>query len=52
MYSITDAYHQILVYGKPPVMGDIGFISIIALGLMLLSLFLFRRASPEMVDVL
>ncbi|RLA10807.1 MAG: ABC transporter permease, partial [Gammaproteobacteria bacterium] len=52
MYSITDAYHQILVYGKPPVMGDIGFISVIALGLMLLSLFLFRRASPEMVDVL
>ncbi|MEZ0121973.1 MAG: ABC transporter permease [Candidatus Reddybacter sp.] len=52
MYSITDAYHQILVYGKPPLMGDIAIISIIALGLMLLSLFLFRRASPEMVDAL
>ncbi|PCJ38188.1 MAG: ABC transporter [Cellvibrionales bacterium] len=52
MYSITDAYHQILVYGKPPFMGDIAIISVIALGLMLLSLFMFRRASPEMVDAL
>ncbi|OUS16215.1 ABC transporter [Gammaproteobacteria bacterium 50_400_T64] len=52
MYSITDAYHQILVYGKPPLMGDIAIISVIALGLMLLSLFMFRRASPEMVDAL
>jgi len=52
MYSITDAYHQILAYGKPPLMGDIAIISVIALGLMLLSLFMFRRASPEMVDAL
>lgn len=52
MYSITDAYHQILVYGKPPVVGDIAIISVTALGLILFSLFLFRRASTEMVDVL
>jgi len=52
MFSITEAYHQILVYGKPPAMGDIAIITGIALALMLLSLFLFRRASPEMVDVL
>ncbi|EGG99390.1 O-antigen export system permease protein RfbD [gamma proteobacterium IMCC2047] len=53
MYSITNAYHQVLVYNKAPAL-DSGLvsISIIALGLMLLSLFLFRRAGPEMADVL
>jgi len=53
MYPITSAYQQILVYNVPPVLdGGLASIAIIALALSLLSLFLFRRASAEMVDAL
>jgi len=52
MYAITTAYQQVLVYGHAPIMGDIVIVSVIALAFILLSLFLFRRASSEMVDML
>ena len=52
MYPITSAYHQVLVYNKAPQLDSLIVISVIASALMLLSLFLFRRASSEMVDVL
>jgi lipopolysaccharide transport system permease protein len=53
MYPITSAYQKILVYDAPPALdADLVTVAIIALTLMLLSLFLFRRASAEMVDVL
>ena len=53
MYPITHAYQQILVYGAAPTLdGGLPTTAIIALVLILLSLFLFRRASAEMVDVL
>ena len=53
MYPITHAYQQILVYGAAPTFdGGLATTAIIALVLILLSLFLFRRASAEMVDVL
>jgi lipopolysaccharide transport system permease protein len=53
MYSITDAYHQVLVYNVSPTLdGGLLITAGIALVLMLVSLFIFRRASAEMVDVL
>lgn len=52
MYSIVDAYHQVLVYGNAPQLNSLIAISLIAFCLMLLGLFLFRRSSAEMVDVL
>jgi lipopolysaccharide transport system permease protein len=53
VYPITHAYQQILVYGAAPTLdGGLATTAIIALVLILLSLFLFRRASAEMVDVL
>lgn len=53
MYPITNAYQQVLVYNTPPVLdGGLAVIAAIAAGLLLLSLFLFRRASAEMVDAL
>ena len=52
MYSITHAYHEILVYNRVPSFGAMMPITVIATLLLLLSLFLFRRASAEMVDVL
>ena len=52
MYPIVTAYHDILVYAKTPDIQQIAVTTVIALGLMLLGLFMFRRAAPEMVDVL
>jgi lipopolysaccharide transport system permease protein len=52
IYPFVSAYHQILVYNTAPQMGDIALIAVIAIALMVLSLFIFRRASGEMVDVL
>jgi lipopolysaccharide transport system permease protein len=53
MYPITHAYQQILVYGATPAFdGGLATTAIIALVLILLSLFLFRRAGAEMVDSL
>lgn len=52
MYPIVNAYHQVLVYGEPPQLSSLVTISFAAVILALLSLFLFRRASAEMVDVL
>ena len=53
IYPITNAYQQVLVYNTTPVIdGGLVTLVIIALALMLLSLFLFRRAGPEMADAL
>ena len=52
MFTVIDSYHQILVYNKTPDMNGLIIIAAIASVLMLIGLFLFRRSSAEMVDVL
>ncbi|MEB2646826.1 ABC transporter permease [Pseudomonas sp. C 49-2] len=52
MFPIVSAFHDILVYAKTPDLQDVMLTALISLGLMLLGLFMFRRAAPEMVDVL
>lgn len=52
MFPIVSAYHDILVYGRAPDLQQVTIITAVALGLMLLGLFIFRRAAPEMVDAL
>lgn len=52
MYPITSAYHQVLVYNSAPQLNSLIVITVVASVLMLLGLFLFRRANAEMVDVL
>lgn len=52
MYPIVNAYHSILVYGGVPDLQQIGMTTLVAFSLMLLGLFIFRRAAPEMVDAL
>ncbi|CAD5105888.1 ABC transporter permease [Zestomonas carbonaria] len=52
MYPIVDAYHEILVYGNAPDLRQVAVTTGVALALMLLGLFMFRRAVPEMVDSL
>ena len=52
LYPLTNAYQQIIVYGNSPQWEGIIIIAIIGLLLAGLSLFMFRRASAEMVDAL
>ncbi|WP_448683368.1 ABC transporter permease [Pseudomonas nicosulfuronedens] len=52
MYPIVTAYQDILVYGKSPDLEQAAITAAVALLLMLLGLFMFRRAAPEMVDAL
>ncbi len=52
LYPLTSAYHQVLVYNVAPSLDGIASIAAIALALLVLSLFMFRRASAEMVDAL
>ncbi len=52
MYPLTDAYQQVVVYGKTPQWEGVFVIAAIGLLLAGASLFMFRRASAEMVDSL
>lgn len=52
MYPIVTAYQSVLVYGQPPDLEPFSMIAAVSMGLLLLGLFVFRRASPELVDVL
>jgi lipopolysaccharide transport system permease protein len=52
LYPIVTSYQNILVYGNAPDVQHMVAALALALVLMLLGLFLFRRAVPEMVDAL
>ena len=52
IYPLTDAYQQIIVYGNSPQWENLTNLAVITLLLFGLSLFLFRRASVEIMDVL
>jgi len=52
LYPLVDAYQQILVYGNSPNWKGVLFIAAIGMFLTGISLFMFRRASAEMVDSL
>ncbi|MFC4892651.1 ABC transporter permease [Pseudofrancisella aestuarii] len=52
MYPIVDAYHNILVYGVRPHLFSLFYITLFSLFLLMFALFLFKRSSTEMVDVL
>lgn len=52
MLPIVNAYQNILVYNTPLDYPNVLWIAVISLTLMVFGLFLFRRAAPEMVDVL
>ena len=52
MYHIVSAYQNVLVFSKPPEWNGLLVVFACSVFLLLFSLFLFRRASAEMVDVL
>jgi lipopolysaccharide transport system permease protein len=52
MYAICSSYQQVLLWGNPPHFKTLGAIVVLSLLLLAGGMFLFRRASPDMVDVL
>jgi len=52
MYHFAMAYQEVIVYGRSPDFQAILFIGALAVLLLFVSLFLFRRSSEEMMDVL
>ncbi|KQQ65579.1 ABC transporter [Pseudomonas sp. Leaf127] len=52
MFPIVSAYHDVLVYARAPDLQSLVMTAAIAVVLLGLGLFMFRRAAPEMVDVL
>jgi len=52
MYWIVVGYQNVLVFSAPPPVGGLIAVGLLALLLILFSLFIFRRAAAEMVDVL
>jgi homopolymeric O-antigen transport system permease protein len=52
LFPLVASYQNVLVYGKPPLWGELAQILGISIVLLLVALVIFRRASPEMVDAL
>ncbi|MCI5057292.1 MAG: ABC transporter permease [Flavobacteriales bacterium] len=52
LFPIIEAYHAVLLYGESPDMMSIVQLNIIGFLIVLFGFFMFRKASPEMVDVL
>ncbi len=52
MTGIIEGYHSILVYDKAPLLELLIYPSILALFLLVLSLFLYRKSNAEMADLL
>lgn len=52
LYWLVENYHRIMVYDQRPDFAVLGILFLIAVVFIGLGLFLFRKASPEMVDVL
>lgn len=52
MYPIISGYHDALVFGNDPAIQALATTTGVAIMLLLLGLFMFRRAAPEMVDAL
>jgi lipopolysaccharide transport system permease protein len=52
MTPLVQGYQDALVYGRSPDLGALAWVAVASLLLLAAGLALFRRASPEMVDVL
>lgn len=52
LYWIVDGYHRVMVYNEAPLNGPLLAIALASLAILGLAFWLFRQASPEMVDAL
>jgi lipopolysaccharide transport system permease protein len=52
LYPLVESYQNLFLYDKAPEMFNLVVVSSVALIILFLGVFVFRRASPEMADVL
>lgn len=52
LYHLITAYHQVLAYKQSPDLLPLFFVALVAVFLLAASFLLYRKASPEMVDML
>lgn len=52
LFPLARAYHDVLVYNHAPDLDSLGMTALVAILFLLFALVLFRKASPEMVDLL
>lgn len=52
VYPIVAGYQEVLVYGRPPALGGLAVVFAAGLTILAFALFLFRKASADMLDVL
>ena len=52
LYWVVDGYHRVMVYNEAPLNGPLLAIALASLAILGLAFWLFRKASPEMVDAL
>lgn len=52
MVPIVEGYQAVVLYGRAPELAALGWIALVSVGLLATSMFVFRRAAPDMVDVL
>lgn len=52
LYPLITSYQNVLVFGKAPLWTELGWLLLATVVMLLVALGVFRRASPEMVDVL
>lgn len=52
LHPLVGAFHDVLVFGRMPDMTALAGTAVLALALLTVALFMFRRAGAEMVDVL
>lgn len=52
LYAIVSAYQQVLLWNHAPHLKSLGAVVVVSVVMLVVSLTLFRRASPDMVDVL
>jgi lipopolysaccharide transport system permease protein len=52
MLPIVQAYQSVLLYGQAPELAGLAWVVLLSAGLLAAAMLVFRRASPDMVDVL
>lgn len=52
LIPIVTGYQDVLLYNRAPDLAGLGAVAVVAVILLVLSLLIFRKASPEMVDLL
>ena len=52
LYPLITSYQNVLVFGKAPLWAELGWLLLATVIMLVVALGVFRRASPEMVDVL